>query len=84
MRGAISINTSPDKDPSGSTERRVGWWRGGGSFWHQCAAIDCASHYQYMIRSKKGEEERRCERAFLLPCHQITKTSPSLLLIAQE
>lgn len=24
MRGAISINTSADKDPSGSTERRVG------------------------------------------------------------
>lgn len=52
------------------------WWWWGGSFWHQCVAIDCASHYQYMIQSKKGEEERRRERAFLLPCHQIRKTSP--------
>lgn len=87
MKGVIFINTSPDKDPSGSTEKRGeeeeergevegGCWGGGGSFWHQCAAIDCVSHYQYMIQSKKREEERHRERAFLLPCHQITKTSP--------
>lgn len=30
MRGAIFINTSPDKDPSGSTERRRGEGGGGG------------------------------------------------------
>lgn len=82
MKGVIFINTSPDKDPSGSTEKRGeeeeerGEVEGGGSFWHQCAAIDCVSHYQYMIQSKKREEERHRERAFLLPCHQITKTSP--------
>lgn len=25
-----------------------------GGIWHQCAAIDCASHYQYRIRSALG------------------------------
>lgn len=30
MRGAIFINTSPDKDPSGSSERRRTGEEGGG------------------------------------------------------
>lgn len=63
MRGTIFINTCLIKihlDPL-----KAAWGRGRGSFWHQCAAIDCASHYQYMTPSRTGEEER----VFLLPSH---------------
>lgn len=63
MRGTLFINTCLIKihlDPL-----KAAWGRGRGSFWHQCAAIDCASHYQYMTPSRTGGEER----VFLLPPH---------------
>lgn len=67
MRGTLFINPCLIKIHLDPLKAARG--RGRGSSWHQCAAIDCASHYQYMIPSRAGGEER----VFLLPSHSSGK-----------